>query len=138
VTIQNPITALLTYLKADAGVSALAATRVFGAENPWDEAGSQPRYAVVVWPSGGRPEHYVPLQPVRVDIECYGATPFQGMTLYLAVCEAMKNAARENVSDTLIHTATQSGGPLTNRSPDTHWPYTWSSWLVRIGEETTA
>jgi len=138
VTIQNPITSLITYLKADSGVAALASTRVYGAEEPYNEATNQARYAVVIWPSGGRPEHYVALQPIRVDIECYGATQLQAHTLYLAVYEAMKNIAREDNSNCLLHTATQSGGPLTNRAPETHWPYTWSSWLVTAGEETTA
>lgn len=136
-TIQNPLTSLATYLKADPAVAALASTRVYVAETPWDEATNQPRYAVAIWPTGGRHEHYVPLQPIRVDIICYGATHLQGHTLFLAVYEAMKNIAREDNNDTLLHVATQSAGPLTERDPRTHWPYTWSSWLVTAGEETT-
>lgn len=136
-TIQNPLSALQAYLKADTDVAALAGARIYVAENPYDEAENQPRYKVVMWPTGGRPEHYVPLQPTRVDIECFGATQLQGYTLFLAVYEAMKTIAREDNSDTLLHVATQSAGPLTGRDETTHWPYTWSSWLVIAGEETT-
>jgi len=54
------------------------------------------------------------------------------------VYEALKGAAREEYSSALIHDAVQNGGPLQNRDPQTHWPYTWSSWRVLTGEESTA
>ena len=136
-TTVDPLAALVAYLKADSAVAALASARVYGAELAPAEATSMPRHAVVCYATGGQPEHYVKLQAPRVDVMCYGPTPYEAKRLYLTVYDALKGAEREEQTSALIHTALMNGGPLQNREPDTHWPFVWSSWTVTVSEEST-
>ena len=137
-TIVDPLAALIVYLKANAGVAALASTRIYGGELPQSEAEAQPRAAIVCHYTGGVPENDVRIQRPRIDVTCYAATQMSASTLYLAVVEALKRMTRGSRNDTLLHTALQVGGPILDRDPDTHWPFCWSSWTLVSGEESTA
>jgi len=134
VTIQDPIAALIAFLEADAPIVALVGTRIYGAESRVTEADNQPRYMLVVRTTGGIAQGYVDMMVPRVDFECYGATPLQAFTLYLALHEALKNLSRDVHNSTLLHLANQTAGPAQTRDEDTHWPLVWSSWNVWVGE----
>lgn len=136
----DPIYGLVGYLAADAGVSALVGTRVFGGELPRSENGSMPRQAVVVQPAGGgiMGLAYQDYGDFRVDVSCYGATPLDAWALYLAVHSALKSLRREVSHSALLHWARPSSKGLSGRDTDTDWPLVISSWQVFAAEVTAA
>ena len=134
-SIANPLTAVRSHLLNDAGVLLLAGVRVYSGELPKSEADNMPRQAVVVTlAGGGGPASDVPIMQIVVDVTCYGATGLEATTLYLAARAALRTLRREMLSDSLLHSAVEVSGPLELRDPDTHWPFTWSSWRVVAGE----
>ena len=134
-SIANPLTAVRSHLLNDADLRMLAGVRVYSGELPKTEASNMPRQAVVVTlAGGGGPASDVPIMQVVVDVTCYGASGLQATSLYLAVRSALRTLRREMLSDSLLHSAVEVSGPLELRDPDTHWPFTWSSWRVVAGE----
>jgi hypothetical protein len=125
---------LAGYLRAYPGVNALAGVRVYPAELPAEQADDQPRYAVVVVPMGGSgpasDERW--LMP-KIDVTCYGATPKQARTLWLAVGAALQELRRAVWAGCLLHSAIPLAGPIQMRHPETHWPMVWGSWQVTVG-----
>lgn len=132
----DPTGALVAWLKTRPSVTALASTRVFGAELPASEIPNQPRAAVVINPSGGGylPSGYQRLTDRRVDISCYGATRLQAEALYTAVSVELKHLRRIVAASTLIHWAKVSAAGFNTRDPDTDWPVCVSSWQVLHSE----
>lgn len=128
--------ALAAYLKADSGVAALAGTRVYGGELARNQIEQMPRTAVVLKPSGGGllGRAYQEYGDRRIDIDCYGATPRDGETLYLAVYRSLKQLRRTVSSGVLLHWALASSAGVTARDTDTDWPLTLSSWQVLASE----
>jgi hypothetical protein len=137
-TIQDPITALVAFFEADTTVNTLTGGRIHGVESPVTEADNQPRKMLVFRSMGGIPQGYVDMSVPRIDFECYGETHFEAGRVWLAVQEALQDLARQIHSDTLLHLANQTAGPVQDRDLRTHWPMVWSSWHVWVGEESTA
>lgn len=135
----DPVTALVTFLKADAPVAALASTRVFGGELPRGQVAEMPRAAVVLKPAGGPGGYgYIEFAKVRVDVDCYAATVRDAWTLHLAVRTALKQMRRNVTGGVLLHSADVSADGVTARDPDTDWPVTVSSYLVSVAEVAAA
>lgn len=135
--IPDHIEALVTYLKLDADVTSVATARIFGGELPEGETPFMPRSAVVLLHAGGLGAIGSGVQrygDVRVDVRTYGATPKLASDVWRAVHPALKNLLREVHAETLLHWAKPSGGPISLRDPDTHWPYVLSSWQVLRSE----
>ena len=135
------ISGLIAWLKADAGVAALAGTRVFGLELPGTEAASMPRHAVVIKASGGlsiTAGSYAEHASQRVDAFCHGATPYQAESLRRAVDDALKPLRRAVSSGCLIHWVEPAGGFATLRDPDGHWPVAFQSFQVFFAEAAAA
>jgi hypothetical protein len=131
--IPDHIEALVAFLKLDADVASVAASRVFGAELPESETSFMPRSAVVLLPAGGLTAIGDGVQrygDVRVDVRAYGTTPKLANDVWRAVHPALKDLLREVHAETLLHWAKPSGGPISLRDPDTHWPFVLSSWQV--------
>ena len=137
-TIQSPMVALVAFFEADSTVNTLTGGRIYGAESPVEEAINQPRYMLVFRWRGGIPQGYVALSVPRVDIECYGETPYQAQVLHLAVQDALQKLARKVHNNTLLHIGNQTAGPSQTRDFETHWPLVWSSWNIWVGEVSTA
>lgn len=99
-----------------------------------------PRYAVVLKEAGGGliGQAYQDYGDVRLDITCYGATPYQASRLSSAVYSALKHLEREVVSGVLLHWARPSSKSTGARDPDTDWPVSVSSWQVLSAEITAA
>jgi len=119
------VTALVALLKADAGVAALAGTRVFGGELPEDETRHMPRYAVVLTPSGGTSltaDTFVEHDTQRVDAFSYGPTPQDADALRIAVSLAFRRARRKVWEQILVHWVKPAGGPISTRDPVLAWP----------------
>ena len=135
------ITALVAFLKADAGVAALAATRVFGGELPADQAAAMPRKALVVAASGGAnltAGTYVEHASQRFDVFAYGKTPFEAERLRRAAGDALKAMRRQVVASTLIHWVEAAGGWSAQRDPDAAWPAAFQSFQVFFAEQPAA
>lgn len=131
----DPIEAVLEVLKSDADVAALAADRVSGGELPRGLVASMPQAAVVVAPAGGPGRRgYMDFAQVRVDVDCYGATPKDAWMLHLAVRTALKHMQRTVVNGVLLHSADVTADGASGRDPDTDWPVTVSSYLLSVAE----
>jgi hypothetical protein len=130
--------AVVAFLKADGGVAALAGTRVYGGELPKSESATppMPRAAAVVKEAGGGVlgQAYQEHGDVRLDVICYGATPYEASRLSGAVYTALKNLKRVKITGVLIHWATASSKATGARDPDTDWPLSVSSWQVLVAE----
>ena len=136
--IPDPIVALTAFLRADAALVALLGTRVFGAELPEHEVASMPQRCVVLRRAGGGGLHtggYMRLGDFRLDVTCYGETPYQAAQVNLAVQDALKNMRRNVQGAALLHWATPSGGGIALRDPDAEWPLVFSSWQVLASEQ---
>ncbi|MFQ5775862.1 MAG: DUF3168 domain-containing protein [Kiloniellaceae bacterium] len=137
----DPIAAVVAFLKADAGVAALAGTRVFGLELPAAEAANMPRKAVVLRASGGpslAAGTYLDHDSQRIDLVSYGETPFEAERLRRAIFDALKPVARLVVNSTLVHWIEPAGGFATQRDPDAAWPSAFQSFQVFFAESAAA
>lgn len=131
----DPIAAVLAVLKADADVAALAANRVFGGEVPRTEVEHMPRAAVVVSGAGGPGGYaYMDFAKVRIDVDCYAATPRDAWLLHLAVRTKLKHLRRTHAKGVLIHSADVSADGSSGVDPETDWPVTVSSYLLSVAE----
>lgn len=137
--IQDHIVAITDVLKADSGVSALVGTRVFGIELPEAETANMPRKCIVVKQSGGLGNRsYIRHSNPRIDVFCYGETPYEARKLRREVYEALQQLVRVVVNSTLIHWVNPSGGPLDLRDPDTQWSVCFESFDMFAADQAVA
>ena len=137
--IQDHVTAVVEYLKADGDIVALVGTRVFGIELPETETDNMPRKAIVVKQSGGDGSRgYLEHSTPRMDVFCYGETPYQARTVRREVYDVLKQLIRTVTDSTLIHSISPEGGPLDLRDPDTQWPVVFESYQVFAAEVVAA
>jgi len=141
--IQDSIKAIIDILKADAGITTLVGTRVFGLELPQAEAANMPRKAIVIQPSGGAgfgvgERDYIEHSAPRIDVFSYGETPFEAGRVRREVYDVLKQLKRTVINSTLVHWANPAGGPLPLRDPDTDWPLQFESFQVFFAERAVA
>jgi hypothetical protein len=138
--IADPISALIAYLKADVALAAKVNNRVYAGELPEGRIASMPEQSVLIRTSGGGllPQSYLQIHDVRVDIICYGQTPYAAFDSWRCVHGALKQMYRNVQGSTVLHWALTSGGPLTERQQDTEWPLVLSSWQVMFDERNAA
>lgn len=138
------IGAVVTLLTADAEVTALAGTRVFGIELPAREAKSMPRKGVIIRPAGGISPvgGYAEVTGERIDAIAWGETPYEADRLARAVFAALKGARRQVVAvgggNVLIHWIEDAGGRLALRDAETNWPAVTQSFQVLFATRTAA
>lgn len=135
------VTAIVDLLKADAGVAALCGERVFGGELPPDEAGSMPRRAIVIQPSGGapyQPAGRVKAEAQRLDVVAYGATIAEAAVLRDAARRVLVMTVRLLVSGVLVHWVQSAGGFLIGRDRDGQWPFAFQSFQALFSIEEAA
>jgi hypothetical protein len=131
------IAALVAYLEGDDRVRTLTQGRVFGDEIPSKESKNMARKCVVVSGGGGPTtigDGYQEYGDQRIDVRCYGETPYEASRLQLAVYRALKHLRRCIYAGVLLHWAKRSGGPLRLREPDTSWPFRFESYQVLSAE----
>ncbi len=127
---EDIVAALVTFIKADGGVSALVGTRVFGLELPGAEAASMPRKAVVLKPSGGpsfASGSYSEHDTQRIDVFAYGETLFEATRVRTAVSDAFRALRRGKTGTTLIHWVEPAGGWASQRETKLEWPRAFQS-----------
>lgn len=135
------ITAIVDVLKADAGVAAISGAHGYGDELPEAIIPDMPRPAFVVRPSGGapfQPRSTVVLTAQRIDLVCYGATPYEADRLRRAAAPVLIGLKRRLVGSVLIHWAQSAGGYLTGRDRDGKWPYAFQSFQTLFASEEIA
>ena len=137
--IQDHVTAVQEYLKADSDITALVGTRVFGIELPESETDNMPRKAIVIKQSGGDGSRgYLEHSANRMDVFCYGETPYEARKVRREVYDVLKQLDRTVINSTLVHWVNPSGGPLDLRDPDTQWPVVFESFQVFAAEVIAA
>jgi len=137
--ITNTIAGLVSILNADAELTALVGTRVFGFRLPKTEAANMPRKAVVISPAGGTDAGgFLPYRTLRLDIFCYGETAFESDKVSREVNNTMYNLPRTKNGDRLIFNAQQESGPNFAVDPDTDWPVSWETWAVTASKVAVA
>ena len=133
------ISALLSFLKADTAVAALADTRIYAAELPRAEIESMPqKIAVLRYAGGVERNRFLPIAEPRIDILSFGETYHEAGKLDRAIYAALKALNRETVDNVLLHGIALSGGPLMLRDSDTGSPYQARSITVTADERSTA
>lgn len=134
--IADPINALADLLKADPSVASLVATRVYGGELPDSQNVSMPRECVQLTHAGGPadPFGYIQVGRLRVDVRCWGPTPYRAGLVHREVHGALKGMRRNVQGDTMLFSATVDTAPTSLRDPDTEWPFMFSSWMVLYSE----
>lgn len=141
--IVDPIVAIIDILKANAAVTILVSTRVFGDEMPRAETASMPRKSIVIKSSGGGvfstgSADYIEHSDMRFDAFCYGETPFQSNRVRREVYDVLKQLKRQVINGILVHWVNPAGGLLTLRDPDTQWPVAFNSFQGFFSERLVA
>ncbi len=127
---EDIVGAVVTFLKADAGVAALVATRVFGLELPAAEAASMPRKGVVVASSGGSSfaaGSFIDHDTQRLDLFSFGETLFEAGRVRSAVSDALRGLRRGKIGTTLVHWIEPAGGWASQRATKLEWPRAFQS-----------
>jgi hypothetical protein len=137
----DTLAAVIAFLLADAGVAAQVETRVHAPELTQATSLAMPTSAIVIHRSGGvgpGSGSFLELQAQRLDIKCYGETPYRSGQVYIALRAALKNLHRQVYAETLLHTAQEESGAMDMREPEVDWPVTFSVWTLLAGEATAS
>jgi hypothetical protein len=128
VSIPDPLGELRTLLLADATVSGLVVTRVYGGEIPEKSLDGMPMATVVLREAGGPGRRGFNLyRNTRVDTLCYAATILDASLLHRAVREVLETMNRPTGT---IFSAEMTSDISTARDPVTQWPVGIASYLV--------
>jgi len=133
--------AVLDYLRNDVDVTALVGTRVYGVEAPneppFDANGNLLRF-VVVSPAGTGLGWYqrsdVPISSDRYEVRCYGPSHYEALRVYRAVHPALRQMSRHTRNGVQLFNAQQTGGPMSLRDPDAHWPFVLAYYTIVASE----
>ena len=130
---QDPIGAIIAYLKTKSAVTDLTSTRIFGQELPRSEVSNMPRRCLVVSSAGGVLGHIeaTTMRQVRVDIRCYGESPKQAMDLHITTDTTLSDLNGEASGNTYISSVFQETAPLSLRDPDLDFAYVQSPYLLQ-------
>lgn len=140
--IASPLAALVTWLAGRPELHTLVEGRVYGAELPPGAAASMPRKAVLCryagMGTGPGARDYVRRGSARVDLWCYGETPYEAERVRLVAYAALKELERALVGTTLIFPVVKLAGPIPIRDPDTDWPIVVDTYQLATGEADQA
>jgi len=140
---MNVTEAVIDYLRGEDAVMALTDGRIFGPPGNHPEEplrlemngwGTTPRKTVLVMASGlgasigDRSD--VPEIGNRIDVRCYGESPYEADQAHNAVYKSMKNLLRYRSGEIVLQVAEVGGGPLPGRDGDADWPYTLGVYVV--------
>lgn len=136
----DPIAAVREILLADEATAALVATRVYGGELPSDTNPLTLGGCIVLNPSGG------PASPgslgnygiTRLDALCYGQTPNQAWSVYLAVYAALKHAKAQVADNVLVKSIEVLAKGALGTDPITLFPCCAASFSVLASEVTSS
>ena len=122
----DPLGFVLTTVRDDPAVAAVAGTRVRGGETAKGDALGAGHYQpfVVLVRLGAQREKRLPVQEVRISARCYGATAQGAAELAGLVSDAVHaRGPRVSPSGVGIFASFDDGGDGAARDPDTQQPY---------------
>jgi len=130
---QDPLTAVITFLKTVTAVTNQTSTRIFGQELPASTVSIMPQKAAVISTTGGLGSiGFTNYRGVRLDVRAYGETPKQAMDVHIVLDDALtSDMVNKDADDTRLYNAELEGGPLGLREPDTNFPFVQASYVVR-------
>ena len=130
---QDPIGAIIAYLKTKSAVTDLTSTRIFGQELPRSEVSNMPRRCIVESSAGCVLGHIeaTTMRQVRVDIRCYGESPKQAIDLHITTDTTLSDLNGEASGNTYIYSVFQETAPLSLRDPDLDFAYVQSPYLLQ-------
>lgn len=139
---------VIEFLQSDTDVFELAGPRVYGRELGGGRVGrdlddvinAMPQKCIVVAPAGGLGQGPGPGTTARravnrVDVKCYGETPYQADALHDAVYRAMTGRRRFEAGGMRLVNPYPVGGPVPGRDGQAAWPYTLSVYTVAADYE---
>ena len=110
----------------------IAEGRIFGVELPKSEAEHMPREAVVVVLSGGPEDSgFQALEVDSLKIYSIADTPSASYALARRVHRRLKFFAASRRDGRKLHGFTRGAGIVFFRSPNTDWPTSSESWILR-------
>lgn len=130
---SDPIGALVAALLADGDTTDLAGDDVFGGELSGPILDGDPKFALVVAPSGGvslTGNSELPVDTQRVDLQAYGATAEEANRLLPIAARALVAIDRQLLAGTLITSVKRAGGFGLARDRDSQWPMAWRSFQI--------
>ena len=131
---QDVITALITYLGTQSGVTDLVGTRIYGGELPEADVSEMPRKCVILRSAGGIEEFRTArIQSQRIDVFSYGDGYLAAGQVDQAVADALIAIRRNEVESTILHSA-GDGGAFQLKEPDTGWRYIVRTATIKVGE----
>ena len=130
---QDPIAATRIFLQADATITALLSSRVFGMEVTKAEAKNMPRKAIVINGAGGVGQgSFVATFKIRLDFFCYGEIPDDAWEVYLTLHTVLKQMDRQVVNSTMLMSFIHSAGPFPTKDQKTDWPVVIDTWILEF------
>jgi hypothetical protein len=129
----DPTGTIISLLKADLGVIAIAGPRVRGGE---PAAGDKPPLVIVTRMAvnrdpAGSSSRRIGLQEVFLGIKCYGTTKLQAAQLYGACSDALHmHAPLLDEQGRAIFTIADDVGASSGMDPGSTWP--WEDTTVRV------
>jgi hypothetical protein len=128
--------AIIARLRASSDITALTGMRISAALGT---AWAMPTHAIVLAIAGGPPlPGATPRKRTRIDVRCYGSTPFEAMRLWRQFdavwCPGQEHVVqfRQTIAGQVcgVGSVDPEGGPTALIEPDTEWPFVLSSYLV--------
>ena len=138
--IPDPIAALIQWLLADSDVSTAVSNRVYGPELPEQETKNQPRAALVIKSGAGQmlPRGCARLGDPIIEAWAYGASTGEINTISLLVYQKLKfELVRQEINNTLLHSAVPINQPVSFRDPNTNTPARMQSFQLLAAETAT-
>lgn len=136
----DPISALVEYLRDNGYVVHRTESRIYSPELPAEVARVMPVNCIVLIPAGGSgygSDNDMELQQQRIDVKCYGTTPYESNRLHAGLRQALRTLQREVRSRTLIHWLHEESSAISLREPEVDWPLTFSVWSMLSGTVAT-
>ena len=110
----DPLETVIAYLKW-ANQSSILSTSQIASKDRYGESWAIPSAGVVVNLDGGTPEIYLPVQTVRLEVRCYGATRPEAMSLLMEIVALSRSTLRTAVitssGNGLLYYLNQDSGP---------------------------
>lgn len=142
---KDPIPGIIAALKLNSAIDDLVEGRVYGEELPRSlVAGGElvghdsiSKSIVVSSATGGYglgQRSTVGVIPFRIDMRCYGETPYQARQLHYEVSSYLKRVVGQNFGGTRYYRFIPEIAGMFARDPDTDWPFVYSSFDVWASE----
>lgn len=131
----NLLAGLIARLKTFSEVTAHVGSSPARIAPEIDDGWPMPTKAVRLRQTGGpRSDVQASILTGRVDVTCYGSTPLDASTLLdiviSALCPDQMGRSGWVQGALRVYDVTPEAGPISDREPDTRWPFAWQPILI--------